>query len=168
MKLSELKPQSCALNIGSVQLHLRYDMNALLKLEQVGFSYLDIFDVTEEKAITEFLAAGLIENIGRERAANIVEKLSVTVIKTVCEAAMILALPEYDPTIIPDTKSGGNSDGFDFAKLRSMLCDEMGKPEELFWSSTIREIYQRWEAYAELKGYSKPVERMEMYDTEGM
>ena len=167
MKLSELKPQSCALNIGSVQLHLRYDMNALLRLEQAGFNYLDIFDTADEKAIVEFLAAGLIENIGRERAVSIVEKLGVPVIKTVCEAAMIMALPEYDPTIIPDTKSGGQN-GFDFAKLRSMLCDEMGKPEELFWSSTIREIYGRWEAYAELKGYSKPVERMEMYDTEGM
>lgn len=165
MKLSEMIPQSCALKIGSVQLHLRYDMSALLKLEQAGHEFTDIFGSTDREAITDYLSAGVAEDIGRQRAEGIVRVLGEQAVKAACCAAMITALPEYDPAVIPDTNS---NEGFDFGKLRCMLCDEMGKPDELFWRSTIREIYLRWEAYARLKGYAKPVERMEMFDTEGM
>ena len=56
----------------------------------------------------------------------------------------------------------------DMKRLRGLICDIMRKPEEFFWSSTLRELVERWQAVAIAKGYMKKPERMQMFDTEGM
>lgn len=79
---------------------------------------------------------------------------------------MLLALPEYDPAII-ELPTDTNTP-VDFRRLMCLICDVMKKPDEFFWRSTLRELIPRWQEYAEVKGYAKKPERMEMYDTEGM
>jgi hypothetical protein len=37
----------------------------------------------------------------------------------------------------------------------------MGKSEKEFYNATIREIHQRWEAYAEVMGYKEPVQTVQ-------
>lgn len=67
--------------------------------------------------------------------------------------------------IFGDSISGAKPD---MKKLRCLICDIMGKPESFFRRSTLRELLERWQEYAVVKGLAKEPERMEMFDTEGM
>lgn len=166
--LGDLKPLSCAFPFGEVQLHLRYDMNALLELEQAGLEYTDIFvEKISCETLLRFFRAGLVEEAGKLRFAEIFEAVGAQAVWEKCAEAVLLALPEPDPLLIPNTKQH-DSGGIDYAALRCFVCDIMRKPEEFFWTSTLRELFARWEKYAVFKGYMKPPERMELYDTEGM
>ena len=72
---------------------------------------------------------------------------------------------KIDETVdVPEEHSGEP----DMKQLRGLICDIMRKPEEFFWSSTMRELVERWTAFAVAKGYMKKPERMQMFDTEGM
>ena len=83
-----------------------------------------------------------------------------------CRRAMALAMPVHDPLIIDIPDNPGQPP--DMARLRALVCDVMRKPEEFFWRSTLRELLARWQDFAEIKGYAKKPERMELYDMEGM
>lgn len=168
MTLRELEPLSREFSFGDARLHLRYDMRALLELEKAGLSYTDIFsEKLSGKALLCFLHAGLCENAGAAREEEILKALGAGKVWELCLEAVLLALPEPDPLIIPDA-AARHSGGIDHGVLRCYVCDIMRKPEEFFWSSTLRELLARWERYAVFKGYMKPPERMELYDTEGM
>jgi len=45
--------------------------------------------------------------------------------------------------------------------LRCIFCDVLRRPEREFWQSTIREITERYDVYAEFKGWKKPVETVQ-------
>lgn len=168
MSLGELIPLEYSFEFGGAQLHLRYDMNALLNLEREGLEFNAILgDSVRGVTVLQFLHAGLTEEIGREREVGIISAMGVDEVWEHCRAAVLMSLPEYDPLEIPEPSPTKNSKP-DYRKLHTLICDVMRKPEELFWSSTLRELLSRWQDYAVVKGYMKPPERMELYDSEGM
>lgn len=160
MKLGELKPAVYCMNYGEAQLHLRYDLSAFLYIENAGYDYKDIFNRKITKAtLAIFLQAGLKEDIGTDRIYRIISAVPSEVWKH-CREAVLLALPQNDPLVIPDAESAaGNSEGLDWKKLRMLICDEMGKDEAFFWSSTLGELTERWTIYAISKGYAKPPQK---------
>ena len=165
--LTELVNRVYSVDTGeNSRLTLRYDMKALLALEQRGHSYKDIFaDEISGRALCDFLECGAAEKLP-DTPVSLLSRFGAEKLWKYCREAMLLALPEYDPAIIelptdPDKPP-------DFGRLRCLICDVMRKPEEFFWRSTLRELISRWQEYAEFKGYAKKPERMEMYDTEGM
>ncbi len=169
MGLCELLPLEYGFEFGGAELHLRYDMTALLELERDGFDYNAILgDSVNGTTVLRFLHAGLKEKIGHEREVGIVSTLGVDRVWEHCRLAVLLSLPEYDPLAIPDLSQKTGDGRPDYSKLRMLVCDVMRKPDEFFWRSTLRELLSRWQDYAVAKGYMKPPERMELYDTEGI
>lgn len=167
--LAELLPLSHEMQFGEARLCLRYDMDALLRLEREGLTYEDIFaEKTSGEVLLKFLRAGLEEDIGVQREIGLLETLGAAGLWAHLRAAVTLALPEYDPLIIPDTTPPKGDGKPDYARLRTLVCDVMKKPEEFFWKSTLRELLARWQSYAVAKGYAKEPERVQIFDTEGM
>lgn len=168
--LGELVPASYSFVYGEAQLNLRYDMAAILALEKDGLDYNVIFaEKITGVAVLAFFRAGLVEEIGESREISLVADIGIDNIWEHCRRAVQLALPEYDPLVIPDTKAKLSNDGKpDYKRLRTLVCDVMRKPDDFFWKSTLRELLQRWQDFAVAKGYAKPPERVQLYDTEGM
>lgn len=167
--LADLIPKSYEIPFGEARLCLRYDMNALLSLEREGLTYEDIFaDEISGRTLLKFLRAGLTEDIGEEREIGVLNALGIHALWEHLREAVALSLPEYDPLIIPDTSDEPSGGEFDYMRLRTLICDVMKKPDELFWQSSLRELLARWQSFAVVKGYAKPPERIQMYDTEGM
>lgn len=160
MKLGNLKPAIYNMQYGEAQLHLRYDLSAFLQIEEAGHDYKDIFEKKITKAtLAAFLEAGLREDIGTDRIYKVISAAPSEIWKH-CREAVLLALPQNDPLVIPDAESAaGNSEGLDWKKLRMLICDEMGKDEAFFWSSTLGELTERWTIYAISKGYTKPPQK---------
>ncbi len=166
--LAELLPLSHEIQFGEARLRLRYDMNALLRLEREGLVIDDIFGEEISGAVLlKFLRAGLTEDIGKRREIGLLETLGTTGLWGHLRAAVTLALPEYDPLIIPEPNAAKGDGKPDYARLRTLVCDVMKKPEEFFWKSTLRELLARWQSYAVAKGYAKEPERVQLFDTEG-
>lgn len=168
--LGELVPASYSFVYGEAQLNLRYDMAALLDLEKNGLDYNTIFaEKITGVSVLAFFRAGLVEHLGESREIALVADVGIDNIWEHCRKAVQLSLPEYDPLIVPDTKVKPSEDGNpDYRRLRTLVCDVMRKPDEFFWKSTLRELLQRWQDFAVAKGYAKPPERVQLYDTEGM
>lgn len=164
--LAELIPQSYDFSCGETTISLRYDMSALLQLERRGLSYEKIFD---EKITKGELCAFLIAAIHGEAPVapvEIIDTVGALEVWQHLRKAVLLSMPEYDPLIIELPPEGGGKP--DMKRLHCLICDVMGKSEEFFWSSTMRELLSRWQDYGEIKGLVRKPERMVLYDTEGM
>lgn len=160
---TELTKQFYRFECGSSVISLRYDMTAFLRLEERGIAYTDIFGGRITGAVLcEFLRVGGCP----DEPELILHEIGGKALWEHIRAAVQLALPVRDPLIIdvPEAHSGEQ----DMKQLRGLVCDIMHKPEEFFWSSTMRELVERWTAFAVAKGYMKKPERMQMFDTEGM
>lgn len=161
--LTELTKQYYRFEYGGSVISLRYDMTAFLRLEERGIAYTDIFgERTTGKVLCEFLRVGGY----LDEPELILHEIGGRALWEHIQAAVRLALPQRDPLIIdiPEEHSGEP----DMKQLRGLICDIMRKPEEFFWGSTMRELVERWTAFAVAKGYMKKPERMQMFDTEGM
>lgn len=160
---TELTKQYYRFECGGSVISLRYDMTAFLRLEERGISYEDIFRGRITGAVLcEFLKAGGYPG----DPELILHGMGGPVLWTHLLAAVLLALPVRDPLVIDIP--GEDPGEADMKRLRGLICDIMRKPEEFFWSSTMRELVERWQAFAIAKGYMKKPERMQMFDTEGM
>lgn len=160
---TELTKQYYRFECGGSVISLRYDMTAFLRLEERGIAYTDIFgERTTGKVMCEFLRVGGYS----DEPELILHEMGGKALWEHIQAAVRLALPVRDPLIVdvPEEHSGEP----DMKQLRGLICDIMRKPEEFFWSSTMRELVERWTAFAVAKGYMKKPERMQMFDTEGM
>lgn len=161
--LTELTKQYYRFECGSSVISLRYDMTAFLRLEERGIAYTDIFGGRITGAVLcEFLRVGGYT----DDPELILHEMGGKALWEHIQAAVQLALPVRDPLIVdvPEEHSGEP----DMKQLRGLICDIMRKPEEFFWSSTMRELFERWTAFAVAKGYMKKPERMQMFDMEGM
>lgn len=163
---TELTRQYYRFECGGSVISLRYDMTAFLRLEERGIAYTDIFgERTTGKVLCEFLRVGGYT----DEPELILHEMGGAELWRHIREAVQMALPVKDPLVIdiPDeapTKLGEQ----DMKQLRGLICDIMRKPEEFFWSSTMRELVERWQAFAVARGFMKKPERMQMYDTEGM
>lgn len=164
--LTELKEQRYSFGYGGSEITLRYDMTALLRLEERGYSYMEIFgDSVKGGQLCAFLECGAVGELPAA-AEVILRDVGGLQLWAHCRMAMALAMPEHDPLIIDIPENPGKPP--DMARLRVLVCDIMRKPERFFWRSTLRELLARWQDFAEIKGYAKKPERMELYDMEGM
>lgn len=159
MKLGDLLPAEYSINYGEAVLHMRYDLAAFLQIEGTGLDYSTVFERKITKsALCVFVQAGVREDIGRERIRAMVNAAPQEMWMH-CRNAVLLSLPEYDPLTIPEHTTAKKSAGIDWKRLRILFCDELHKPEEMFWQSTVREITERWTIYATAKGYIKEPEK---------
>lgn len=165
--LAGLERQGIDFVFGEASVRLRYDMAALLILEKRGLECSRIFseDITDDE-LQLFFGAGLGKL--KCRAEKLFSGIGRTEVLFLCRAAILLALPEEDKQRIP-TPQSADAPPFDpHEQLFTLICDVMRKPEEFFWTSTLRELTARWVRYAVCKGYAKAPERVQMFDSEGM
>lgn len=156
--------QSYCFDAGKERITLRYDMTALLKLECSGLSYEDIFaeKITGGQLI-RFLEAG---SVGSTAPAKVLRTVGAMALWKHLRAAVLLSLPVRDPLCVDIPEGDGEPP--DMVRLRCLICDIMGKSEEFFMRSTLRELLERWQEFAEVKGYAEKPEKMLMFDMEGM
>ncbi len=114
-----------------------------------------------------FFCAGLTEEIDTDRLWKIAVTMGFEKLWGHCAEAVSAALPKPDPSIVQKPRSS-NEKEFSFARLRTLICDVMGKSEEFFWSSTLSELLGRWQEYAVVMGYAEEPERIMEFDDEGM
>ena len=162
---TEIEKKSLDFNIGGIKLSLRYTNRAFLSIEKSGYEPFDMLkNSADPNAVRCFLSAGLAENMGSvsaDYAANKVMMLtshSETIIAMI-QAAIILAMPVAH--IGAKDKERKSADA---GVIMTYYCDVMGRSEEEFWSSTLREVTSRWERYAVAEGFIKPAEQFAQFD----
>ncbi|MCM1055940.1 MAG: hypothetical protein NC394_10520 [Bacteroides sp.] len=169
---SELERRRFYFTVGAAELYLRFDNRALLEAEKSGF---DIFELKTEgmtvKAAKCFLSCGL-RRFAEEKAAgedpkSYADKLADRIVKAsapdeisaIIGGAVLMAMPEP----IMGVRSG-KKEKADLTRIFCYFCDIMGKPEELFWELTLREVLRRWDAYAVFHGYKEAPLEVKTYD----
>lgn len=165
--LTELERQYSGFEFGEAVIKLRYTLGSFLALEKQGLNYTDVFAerLTAGK-IMAFFCAGIAEKIDAQRLQKIADAIGFEKLWEHCAAAVAASLPKPDPSIVRKPRTS-NEKEFSFARLRTLICDVMGKSEEFFWSSTLAELIARWQEYAIAMGYAKEPERIMEFDDEG-
>lgn len=158
---------------------MRYSLNALLCLEMMYKPLNEIVEKSVEEwsiedvlQLTRAALCDLQENrkavINRDwlKIEPTIDKLGQTIdirdlstLKSELADAIINSLPQS----IVGVKSDRDND-IDYMKLRAIYCDELKRTDEEFWTSNIREIKERTDAYLEVKGLKDPVEKVRMYE----
>lgn len=170
----ELERQNVPFSVGEAEFYLRFDNRALLEIEKAGFDIFQ-FDAAHltAKSAKCFLKNGLRcwyeeceerrfeETDLEETAGKIIQLCGAEQTAGIIAAGMLQALAE--PVIGAKPPKDGNG-GADFSRLFGFWCDIMGKPEELFWKLTLREVIQRWDNYAIFMGYKKAPVEVRKYD----
>lgn len=169
--LKELTRQS----IDVVGIPFRLPLFALLYLEEKGLFFEDLLKESVEKTSLLTFAKAAIVGGALDRVT--VEKFDLKAFdlelaeelarKAICETGLIgaqnllietwnLSLPK--PIIGAEPEKGSGKP--DLSKLKSLFCDIMKASETDFWLSTLREISERWDTYAEIKGFKEPVQQV--------
>lgn len=140
-------------------LYLRYDNRAFLFIEKSGYKYNDLQLMSENgKAARVFLIAGL--KSWAEEKGVVSEELN-DIANTLLTEGSVLTLLKITEAILeafprPDNApKNGNSSG-EIGTLMTAYCDIMRHSEEDFWKATLREVIERWDRYAVMKGYKEP------------
>lgn len=164
----ELEKKRIEFPFGATRLWLRFDNKAFLSIEKAGFSPFDTRALEENAAAARaFISAGLqncLEELSSTAKTNeIVNALmgedKSSLIKII-QYAILQALPED----APNKKTQKNTEKGGAGMLFSLYCDVMYRPEEEFWCATLREVTERWERYAILKGYRQAPLQIQRYD----
>lgn len=164
--LKEIARQS--VSVGGVS--LRLPLFALLYLENKGLFFEDLLTENVEKTtLFEFLKAAIIGGVLKksvvddfsfevfesEKADEITKSLMCVLgLNGTHEKLMQVLTLALPVPVIGEEASGENPN---FGKLKSLFCDIMKASESDFWLSTLREVSERWDTYAEVKGYKEPV-----------
>lgn len=166
--LSELEREFFSFEFGEAKIAMRFSLADFLALEKLGINYMEVFgEKLAAWKIKAFFRIGLCEDFPENTVAGMLDTLGYEKVWELCRAAMELALPKADPWEIPDFSEKRTGE-FSFYRLRTLVCDVMGKSEDFFRDSTLSELLKRWEDYAVAMGYKKPRERVQKYDTEGL
>lgn len=161
IRLSDCERKKLYFKFGGADLYLRYDMAALLKLEKSNIDLYKgiVIELLKRVAFRIGLESCIAEtDIDEKYIYDVEAAMSADEIGKLVEEATLLSLP--DPVVGAKPKPGST----DYVQLFALFCDIMGKPDELFWSSTVKEIIQRWDKYAEINGYKKPAEKVRRYE----
>lgn len=157
--LIEVERNGFPVKIGKAEAYLRFDNKAFLNIEKEGFDFLCVSSLGY-KAAESFLRNGLrcwADEAGIDEceiAQKLLDARPPEYISEAIAGGVMLALPK--PVLGMKTESDKTPD---FSHVRFLFCDIMGKPEELFWKLTLREIMERWDRYAVFMGYKRaPVE----------
>ena len=172
--LTELLPKSFKFAFGEAEIELRHTLRSFLALEERGLDYMDIFkEKVSGTTIFEFFRAGLVMPIEAEMMLDakmlldIVEIVGYETVWDYCKQAVLQAMPKKEENVVQKPPSPDDEE-FSFVKLRTLICDVMGKSDDFFWSSTLGELTERWTLYARAMGYAEEPERIKEFDDEGM
>lgn len=166
--LTELLPRGFSFKFGECEIELRFTLRSFLELEKRGLNYADIFaETVSGHVILEFFKAGLSEKIPDEKLGEIADILGYETLWNYCLQAVLQAFPAPEENVVRKPPSP-NDEPFSFVRLRTLICDVMGKSEDFFWNSTLGELTERWTEYARAMGYAEEPERILEYDEEGM
>lgn len=169
---SELKKQCFPFKFGEALLYLRYDNNAMYYLEQNGIDLHSIIQLIDDKNTVKILFCSglnvwlrsneLNDESGLKIADDIVNNLTRNEAQHIIIEAIKLALPV---AINNNTSQNINENQPDLSLIKSRFCDVMGKPDDEFWDSTLREVIERWESYAVFMGYvAEPSNEIKEFD----
>lgn len=164
----EIEKKRTEFSFGKTTLWFRFDNRAFLNIEKSGLCPFDTKDILNNAAAARaFISEGLrtcLETLGvDERKDEIINALmsdgneSITAL---IQRAVLEAIPTAGTV---ETEQNGGAKG-NAGTLLSVYCDLMHRPEEEFWTSTLREVTERWERYAVLKGYKKAPIQIRRYD----
>ena len=166
--LTELLPSSYKFAFGEAEIELRFTLRSFLELERLGYNYREILEKRViGKTILAFFYAGLVTPIEAEKLPEIAEIVGYETLWEHLKKAMIQALPKKEENVVQKATLSGDEE-FSFEKLRTLICDVMGKSEDFFWDSTLGELAERWIIYARTMGYAEEPERVYEFDEEGM
>lgn len=169
----ELERTVVPFSVGEAEFYLRFDNRALLEIEKAGYDIFQ-FDAAHLTARSAkcFLKNGLrcwyeeyrehdLDGELEEVAGKVLRLCGAEQVSGLIAAGMLQALPE---SVIGAKPPKDSDSGADFSRLFGFWCDIMGKPEELFWELTLREVLQRWDAYAIFMGYKQAPVEVRKYD----
>ncbi len=148
-------------------LYLRYDINSFISAELAGINIFDIGGVFDEpKKAVQLLKFGLADcfsslGISEPSCSNIAAELAdIPTVPNMVAVAIAGALPEP----IKGVSDSGGGKPADMRVLHSRYVDVMGRTDEEFFKSTLREVLDRWDKYAIFHGYKKAPETFRQYD----
>lgn len=176
----DLIQESGVLHIQGREYRIRYSLNALLYLElrhrplsEILQTDLRQWTIEDILMLTHAAMCSLPENGPAVRARDfdsvvpsleelgeLIRPADLPLLKLELMAAILKALP--DPQ--PDSHETGAA--FHEGHQRALYVDVMHRPEEEFWSSTLREITRREDAFMEVKGYKEPPMQVKRYADE--
>lgn len=176
--LTDLEPKSAVIHIRGREYRARYSLNSLLCLEMCCRPIEEILKIPVEKwsieDILQLTRAALCDLPGNKQAVvnrdwknikpdiaelgTMIDIQDLRILRFELADAVISSLPK--PVIGAETKGSE----VDYLSLRGVYCDVMGRSDKEFWTSTLGEIKQRTDTYMELKGYKKPVEKVQMFE----
>lgn len=162
--LIEAEKSRFPVKTGESEVYLRFDNRAFLNIEKEGFDFLNISGL-KYKAAKSFLRNGLrcwANEFGTsedEIAEKMIEAYSSEYIYDMIAGGVMTALPEPVMGVKKEAEKAP-----DFSHIHFLFCDIMGKPDELFWELTLREVMDRWDRYATFMGYKKAPVEVKTYD----
>lgn len=166
--LTELLPSSYKFAFGEAEIELRFTLRSFLELERLGYDYREILEKSViGKTILAFFYAGLVTPIEAEKLPDIAEIIGYKALWEHLKKAMTQAFPKKEENVVQKPPAPDDEE-FSFVKLRTLICDVMGKSEDFFWESTLGELTERWKLYARAMGYAEEPERILEFDDEGM
>ncbi len=179
MSLNDLVKSFSVIHIAGREYRVRYSLNALLCLEMTykplneiveksveGWSIEDVLQLTRaalcdlpknRKAVINRDWQNIKPTI--DELGQVIDVKDLLILKRELAEAIIKSLPQS----IVGTKNDDDND-IDYMKLRAIYCDEIKRPDREFWTSNMREIKERTDAYLEVKGLKDPVEKVKMYE----
>lgn len=164
----EIEKKRTEFPFGETKLWLRFDNRAFLNIEKTGLCPFDTRIISENAAAARvFISEGLRDCLEKLNAADRTSEIINSLMSgdkerliTIIQYAVLEALPTAGAA---EAGQNGGAKG-NAGTLLSVYCDIMHRPEEEFWSSTLREVTERWERYAVLKGYKKAPIQIRRYD----
>lgn len=176
--IGNIEPKYNTIHIAGREYKARYSLNALLYLEDNGKPINELLG--KSWTIDDILHLVRASTVDRpiNRKTTIRRKWdkikpSIKTLEAEIQPQDILstkieimnAVGNSLPKPIIGQKSDGNGE-IDGLKLRAVYVDLLRRPTAEFWTSTLREIIERIDAYYEAKGLKKPVEEVQMYEDE--
>lgn len=178
MPLIDLTKSYSVIHISGRAYRVRYSLNALLCLEMTYKPLNEIikrrvneWSIEDVLQLTRAALCDLPENrkavIKRDwehikpsidMLGKNIDVKDLLILKAELADAIINSLPRA----VVGAKN--SSDEVDYMKLRAIYCDELKRPDKEFWTSNMKEIKERTDAYLEVKGYKEPVEKVQMYE----
>ena len=178
MALSDLDKQYSVIHIAGKGYRVRYSLNALLCLENCYKPIEERLKIPESEwsieDVLQLTRAALCDMPWNKKAvknrawgyvkpdiAELGKLIDIKDLKTL-RIEIMKALTESFPEPVIGGKS---SDGdINYMHMRGLYCDVMRRSDGEFWSSSLKDIKERMDAYLEVKGLKEPVEKVQMYE----
>lgn len=180
--LRELDRQYDIIHIAGREYRIRFDLNAMLCLETVYRPIEELFDPRQwsERDIIELTRAALCaldENYpavkrrdffgirpDERELRELIRIEDLNTLRLELARAVAHAYPEQSERTAGSEAQEGKRYYSGIGHTKAIFCDEMGNSDELFWSSTYRELDSRIGFWLEAKGLKERPVVVRKYD----